>query len=208
MAITGFDEGSFGGWKCSVSWLYQSQCLGPDTVITYIYKMLALGKMGEDCRGPLGTISSFFNFEFISYKRCQITFIFFKEREKAFFFLNFTFLLAPGLGCIMWDLVPWAGIKPRPPALGAQSLSYWTTREVCRVAVKTRHLITSHSFPLHRHLTGGLEFFTNLPGHYQSLQPVLQSEVREKQVSYINTYAWNPEKMVEMICKVEIETNV
>ena len=31
------------------------------------------------------------------------------------------------------------GIKPRPPALGAQSLSYWTTREVCHVAVKTRH---------------------------------------------------------------------
>ena len=156
--------------------------------------MLALGKMGEDCRGPVGTISSFFNFEFISYKRCQITFIFFQGKGKGIFFFNFTFLLAPGLGCIMWDLVPWAGIKPRPPALGAQSLSYWTTREVCRVAVKTRHLITSHSFPLHRHPTGGLEFFTNLPGHYQSLQPVIQSEVREKQVSYINTYIGDLEK--------------
>ena len=30
----------------------------------------------------------------------------------------------------MWDLVPWPGIKPRPLALGAQSLSCWTTREV------------------------------------------------------------------------------
>ena len=30
----------------------------------------------------------------------------------------------------MWDLVPWPGIEPRPPALGAQSLSHWTTREV------------------------------------------------------------------------------
>ena len=30
----------------------------------------------------------------------------------------------------MWDLFPWAGIKPRAPALGAQSLSHWTTREV------------------------------------------------------------------------------
>jgi len=28
----------------------------------------------------------------------------------------------------MWDLVP--GIEPRPPVLGAQSLSHWTTREV------------------------------------------------------------------------------
>ena len=30
----------------------------------------------------------------------------------------------------MWDLVPWPGIKPGPPALGPQSLSHWTTREV------------------------------------------------------------------------------
>ena len=34
------------------------------------------------------------------------------------------------LSCSMWDLVPWPGIKPRPPALGAQSFSHWTTREV------------------------------------------------------------------------------
>lgn len=32
--------------------------------------------------------------------------------------------------CSMWDLVPWWGIEPRPPALEAQRLSYWTTREV------------------------------------------------------------------------------
>ena len=30
----------------------------------------------------------------------------------------------------MWDLVPQPGIEPRPPALGGQSLSHWTTREV------------------------------------------------------------------------------
>ena len=36
----------------------------------------------------------------------------------------------PGLSCSMWDLVSCSGIKPRPPALGAQSLSHWTTREV------------------------------------------------------------------------------
>ena len=30
----------------------------------------------------------------------------------------------------MWDLAPCLGIEPRPPALGAQSLSHWTTREV------------------------------------------------------------------------------
>ena len=32
-----------------------------------------------------------------------------------------------------WDLiVPQAGIKPGPPALGAQSLNHWTTRAVLR----------------------------------------------------------------------------
>ena len=56
----------------------------------------------------------------------------------------FFFLAAPGLSCStwdfqcgmwtfscsMWDLVPWPGIKPRPPALGAQSVNHWTIREV------------------------------------------------------------------------------
>ena len=37
---------------------------------------------------------------------------------------------------MMWDLVPWPEIEPRPPALGMRSLSHWTTREV----------ITIHSF--------------------------------------------------------------
>ena len=53
-------------------------------------------------------------------------------------------MTAPGLSIHMWnlslwhvgsnfltrDLISWQGIKPRSPALGAQSLSYWTTREV------------------------------------------------------------------------------
>ena len=34
------------------------------------------------------------------------------------------------LHCGMWDLVPWPGIEPRPPALGAPSLIHWTTREI------------------------------------------------------------------------------
>ena len=31
--------------------------------------------------------------------------------------------------CSMWDLVPWAGFEPGPPALGVQSLSHWTMAE-------------------------------------------------------------------------------
>ena len=34
------------------------------------------------------------------------------------------------LSCSMQDLVPQPGIEPRPPALGLQSLSHWTIREV------------------------------------------------------------------------------
>ena len=30
----------------------------------------------------------------------------------------------------MWDLVPWPGIKPWPPALGSWSLGHGATREV------------------------------------------------------------------------------
>ena len=42
-------------------------------------------------------------------------------------------MAALGLGylsCSMWDLVPWPGIEPRLPALGAQSLSRWTITEI------------------------------------------------------------------------------
>ena len=42
----------------------------------------------------------------------------------------FTYLTVAGLSCSMWDLVPWPQIEPRPPAMGAQSLNCWTTREV------------------------------------------------------------------------------
>ena len=31
---------------------------------------------------------------------------------------------------VVCDLVPWPGIEPRPPALGVQSLSHWTIRQV------------------------------------------------------------------------------
>ena len=33
------------------------------------------------------------------------------------------------LSCGMWGLVPQSGMEPGPPALGARSLSHWTTRK-------------------------------------------------------------------------------
>jgi len=35
----------------------------------------------------------------------------------------------------MWDQVPWSRIERRPPILGAQSLSHWTTMEVSSLYV-------------------------------------------------------------------------
>ena len=42
----------------------------------------------------------------------------------------FIYLAVLCLSYDLWDLVPWPGIEPRPPALGVQSFSHWTTREV------------------------------------------------------------------------------
>ena len=50
--------------------------------------------------------------------------------EHYFFFFLTIYLVALGLSCSMWDLAPWPGIKPRPPASTAPSLSHWTTTEV------------------------------------------------------------------------------
>ena len=47
----------------------------------------------------------------------------------------FIYLAAAGLSCGTWDLVPWPRIELRPPALGAQNLSHWITRETPKVIV-------------------------------------------------------------------------
>ena len=42
-----------------------------------------------------------------------------------------TFVAACGIfSCGVWDLLPWPEIEPGTPALGAQSLSHWSTRKV------------------------------------------------------------------------------
>ena len=60
--------------------------------------------------------------------------------KNIYLFIYYLFILAaPGLSCsmrdllvaaCMWDLVLPPGIEPGSPALGAQSLNDWTTREV------------------------------------------------------------------------------
>ena len=44
--------------------------------------------------------------------------------------------------CNMWDLVPWAGIKSGPPAMGVGSLSHWTTWEVPQKFILNNYSLT------------------------------------------------------------------
>ena len=45
-------------------------------------------------------------------------------------FTLFPYLAMAGLRGRMWDLVPRLETEPGPPALGAQSLTHWTTGEI------------------------------------------------------------------------------
>ena len=66
--------------------------------------------------------------------------------SSSFLYIYFLFiyLAAPGLSCGMWDLVPWPGIEPGLPALGARSLSHWTAREVPDISLKSVKCIIVH----------------------------------------------------------------
>ena len=53
------------------------------------------------------------------------------KKKKLFIWTCWVLVAACRIfSCSMWDLVLCPGINPGPPALGAQSLSHWTTRKV------------------------------------------------------------------------------
>ena len=68
----------------------------------------------------------------------------FGSMTKFEFFLNCIYLAALGLSCSMWALVPWPGFEPWLPALGAQSLSHWTTRKVPEFFFLSRKISNKH----------------------------------------------------------------
>ena len=54
-------------------------------------------------------------------------------------FLMFIYLATPGLRCGMWDLVSRLGMEPWPPALGAWSLSQWTSgKSLCAIRANSK----------------------------------------------------------------------
>ena len=83
-------------------------------------------------------------------------FSFFHLKDFIIIFLIFIYLTMLGLSCITWNLVPQPGIELRLPALGAQSLSHWTTRksqdfiflkEVLGIQINEQKLQSSHVTP-------------------------------------------------------------
>ena len=70
------------------------------------------------------------------------------------FFYNYFYLAALDLSCSMWDLVPWLGIEPGPPALGAQRIRHQTTREVPTESLKGKCRRCSFN-PCVRKIPGG-----------------------------------------------------
>ena len=80
---------------------------------------------------------------------------------------HFIYLTVPGLSCSTWDPIPWPGIEPQSPVLGARSLSHGTTREVpLSLFFKSRALQSISSAPKTSHDSWLLHLFTyfNVPG--------------------------------------------
>ena len=65
------------------------------------------------------------------YRTLLVVFFLCFLKKHLFIWLCQVLVVAGGtLSCGRWDLVPGPGREPRPPALGAQSLGHWTSREV------------------------------------------------------------------------------
>ena len=78
----------------------------------------------------------------ISHRWLQISFsslwLFLKLKKNVYLAVLGFSLGMQTLSCSMWDLDPWLRIKPGPPALGAQSFSDWTTRDVPLLKLKKK----------------------------------------------------------------------
>ena len=72
------------------------------------------------------------------------------------------------------DLVPWPGIEPRPPALGAQSVSQWTNREVPHLTYFWYRLFVSSLF-----VASSVCIVTHQ--FYWSIQRMLGTDWRQKE---------------------------
>ena len=70
-------------------------------------------------------------------------------RNSDFLLKIVIYLAVLGVGCGMQDLAPRPGIEPGPPALGAQSSSHWTTREVPELLIFFKRKIVAFFARIH-----------------------------------------------------------
>ena len=104
-----------------------------------LYFFPSVGKLMVGLQWGDATVLFFFLILFLKNTTCLV-FLIYIFITCIFIWLYQIFIMALEIfscrvqnpSCSMWDLVPQPGIKPRPLALGVQSLSPWTTREVPR----------------------------------------------------------------------------
>ena len=103
-------------------------------VILYSLRFFLLSFLVACVFGQLSVICApdFWGHAFPETTICTLpSFLFIKENIYLFIWLHWIFVVACGIfRCGMWDLVPWPGTKPVPPALEVWSLNNWTAREV------------------------------------------------------------------------------
>ena len=82
--------------------------------------------------------------------------------------------------CGMWDLVLWSGIKFRPPALRAHSLSHWTTGKslyhfftMSKLRLEKRIMCYLKSFAFFKKIENSKKFYKMWSKLFRSLIQVL-----------------------------------
>ena len=100
------------------------------------------------------------------------------------------------LSCGLWDLVPRPGIEPRPPALGARSLTHWTTREVLIIVVIVANIIEFLPHTKHCRTKGVRWVSLSLVPELNCLTVLLSSQIHQLSGESFKVISQKPNKRV------------
>ena len=97
---------------------------------------------------------------------------------------------ADSVAACVWSLVPRPGIEPGPPALGAWSLTHWTTREVPNLG-NWVHSSRKEALNLHNQWSkGNRRFQGDYSAVKQMLFPAFFTKLLFKWCKFFNTKKW------------------